>query len=211
MSRLETVNVIHLFDFYLALMLVLGLSRRYPVYWDTVRILVAVRGRWPKLLVRMRQHHGVFVSAEVLRPLAVAVGLMVVQFLCSRLIFPTAELIVRDVLGSPLAITLVLLGLVPMLFVDGYFLIFVARFDRDSAEQYMDKAEHWLASWKAPAVRVVTLGYVNPHRMVDSELQKGMMQLSDTVRVTAWWVSLQIGCRMLCGLAIWTAWALTTV
>ena len=40
MSRFDAVNLIRLFDFYLAAMFVLGLSRRYPVYWDAIRLTI---------------------------------------------------------------------------------------------------------------------------------------------------------------------------
>ena len=208
MHSLGVANVIHVFDFYLALMFVLGLSRRYMVYYDFVRLLVAVHGRWPRLLTRLKAHHGVLVTTEVLRPLAVAVGLMLTQFLCSRLIFPTAELTVNEmrVAGWPVAV--VLAGVLPMLAVDAYFLIFVGRFDRGSTEVFMDQAEHWLSSWKAPVVRAATFGYVNPRRMVDVEVQKSLAYLSRTVSWAAWWVAVQVACRMACGLTIWTVWAL---
>ena len=102
----------------------------------------------------------------------------------------------------------ILAAVVPMVAVDAYFLIFVGRFDRTSAEAYMDQAEHWLNSWQAPVVRAVTFGYVNPRRMVDVEVQKSLEQLSRTVSWAAWWVAAQVVCRMACGLTIWTVWAL---
>lgn len=208
MHSLGVANVIHVFDFYLALMFVLGLSRRYLVYWDAVRLLVTLRGRWPRLLARLQAHHGVFVTTEVLRPLAVAVALMLTQFLCSRLIFPTAELTVNEMRAAGWPVAVILAGVLPMLAVDAYFLIFVGRFDRSSAEVYMDQAEHWLSSWKAPVVRVATFGYVHPRRMVDAEVQKSLETLSRTVSWAAWWVAVQVVCRMACGLTIWTVWAL---
>ena len=208
MTSLAAANVIHVFDFYLALMFVLGLSRRYPVYWDAIRLLVAVRGRWPRLLTRLKAHHGVLVTTEVLRPLAVAVGLMLTQFLCSRLIFPTAELTVDEMRAAGWPVAVVLAGVIPMVAVDAYFLLFVGRFDRGTTETFMDHAEHWLSSWKAPAVRAATLGYVNPRRMVDAEVRKSLETLSRTVSWAAWWVAVQVVCRTACGLTIWTAWAL---
>ena len=181
MHSLGVANVIHVFDFYLPLRFVLGLSRRSMVYYDFVRLLVAVHGRWPRLLTRLKAHHGVLVTTEVLRPLAVAVGLMLTQFLCSRLIFPTAELTVNEMRLAGWPVAVILAGVIPMLAVDAYFLIFVGRFDRTSAETYMDQAEHWLSSWKAPVVRAVTFGYVNPRRMVDVAVQKSLAYLSRTV------------------------------
>jgi hypothetical protein len=206
-------NLLHLFEFYIALMFLLGLSRRYPIYWDTLRMLIAVKGRWPRLLSKMTQNYGLLVKTEVIRPLVIMVTLMTVQFLCSRLLFPDAEVTWQDVSDSYWRIGLLVLGVVPMIVIDVYFLIFIGGFDRTTAEKSLDQAEHWLGSWKATAVKMATMGYVNPRKIVDAELQKGLVQLRQTVSWTAWWISLQIACRMACGLTIWLLWAtkVTTV
>jgi hypothetical protein len=208
MSRFDAVNLIRLFDFYLASMFVLSLARRYAVYWDAVRLLVALRGRWPRLVDRLKEHHGVLVSQEVLRPLGVALLLMLVQFVCSRAIWPGATLTVGDVAGG-WRLPVVVAAFIPMAVVDVYFLVRVGRFDRTETEKYLDLAEHWLASWKTPAVRLVTLGYVNPHRMVDDEVKKGLEQIGQTVSWASRWVAVQVGCRVAFGLVIWLLWAVS--
>lgn len=207
MATLDATNLIRAFDFYLAVMLVLSLARRYLVYWDAVVLVARFRGRWPKLIDRLKQHHGVLVTSEVLRPLGLAVLLTVVQMVCSRLIFPQAQLTgqtVREHLG--LLLPLIVAG-TPMLCVDVYFLVRVGRFDRASTEEYLDYAEHWLGSWKTPAIRLVTLGYVNPQRIVDTQVRKGLEQLGQTVSWASWWVSVQVGLRVAFGLTIWLVWA----
>ena len=97
MSRFEAANLIRVFDFYLASMFLLSFARRYVVYWDALRLLVSLRGRWPKLLGRLRQHHGELVTREVIRPLLIALGLTVIQMVCSRVIWPRATLTVWEV------------------------------------------------------------------------------------------------------------------
>jgi hypothetical protein len=203
---MDQLNLIRVFEFYLALMLVLGLSRRYPVYWDMLRLMIAVRGRWPKLLQRMAQHHGLLVKTEVIRPLVIMLALMLTQFLVSRLLFPEATVTWGDVSSVWWRLALLCLGCLPMFGVDGYFLLFVGQFDRHGTEKSLDQAERWLTGWKASAVSLATLGYVNPKRMVDEELQKGLVQLRETVSWTARWVSIQIACRMACGFTIWILW-----
>jgi hypothetical protein len=210
MSRFEAANLIRVFDFYLAAMFVLGFARRYTLYWDTLRILVAVRGRWPRLLDRLKLHHGVLVTREVIRPLLLALALTVVQLVCSRVIWPQAQLAVGEVLDSGWRLAILLAAMVPMVAVDVYFLIRVGRINRASTEQYLDLAERWLSGWRSPVVRAVTLGYVNPQRMVDEEVRKGLGQLGRTVSWAAWWAAVQVGCRVACGLTIWLLWALTS-
>jgi hypothetical protein len=207
MSRFEAANLIRVFDFYLASMFLLSFARRYVVYWDAVRLLVSLRGRWPKLLDRLRQHHGVLVTREVIRPLLVALGLTLIQMICSRVIWPQAELTVHEVGQSWWRLAAVLVAAVPMVAVDVYFLVRVGRFDRTETEKYLDLAEHWLASWKTPLIRLGTLGYVNPDRMVEDELKKGLREIGQTVGWASRWVAIQVGCRVAFGLVIWLTWA----
>jgi hypothetical protein len=208
MTPLWHVNLIRLFDFYLAAAALLSFARRYPIYWDALRLTVALRGRWPRLMDRLRQHHGVLVTGQVIRPALLAVVLLGVQLVCSRVIWPRAVLPVGEVAESWWRLIVVVSAAVPMLAVDAYFLIRVGRFDRLQTEQYLDMAEHWLASWKAPAVRVVTFGYVNPRRMVDDEVKKGLTSIGQMVRWSMWWVTAQVSCRVTFGLVIWVVWLL---
>src|SRR5262245_39909972 len=49
MSSIADLNLIRVFDFYLAVMLLLGIVRRYEQYRAIGAIVLAVPGRWPKL------------------------------------------------------------------------------------------------------------------------------------------------------------------
>jgi hypothetical protein len=90
--------------------------------------------------------------------------------------------------------------------VDGYFLLRVGRFDRGETEKYLDQAEKWIGSWRARAVRLATLGYVNPERIVDAEVKKGLSEIGATVVWSMRWVSTQIALRLAFGLALWGVW-----
>ena len=206
LSRLADANLIRVFDFYLAAMFVLSLSRRYVVYWDTVNLVLSLRSRYPKLVAKLNAHRNVFLTVDVLRPMAVALGLMALQMLLSRVVYPKAAITVGGVAEVGWRIASLVCSTLPMLAVDCYFLVRVARFDRAAAEEYLTLAEHWLNSWKAPAVRAFTFGYIDPRRIVDAEVRKGLTQLSLTAGRTAWWIALQVGCRVACGLTIWGLW-----
>ena len=82
----------------------------------------------------------------------------------------------RVVAGSPI----ILVPLVPMLAVDLYFVVRVGRFDHDETVKYFDQAESWLG-WKGPLVRVLTLGIVNPRKMVDEEVKKSLTEMQSTL------------------------------
>jgi hypothetical protein len=207
MGTIGNSNVIRVFEFYLAAMLILGLIRRWSVYQDTFLLAIAVRGRWPKLVERMARQKKAILNWPTLRPVVLVLVLMLVQMVASRLIWPQAKLSLSELPQPWWQLVPFFLTLFPMLTVDSYFLINVGGFDREVAEKYFDQAESWAGSWKARAVKVFTLGKINPDRMVNEEVQKGLVQLGKTMTWAMWWVSIQVGCRLLFGLTIWILWA----
>ena len=203
----EPTNLIRLFDFYLAATLVVSVARWYRLYWDALVLAGRFRGRWPKLVDRLMAHHGVLLTADVLRPLFAAVALTVVQFVCSRLVWPTATLPAGTVWDHWRLLVPVAVAGAPMLLIDAYFLLRVGRFDRGSTEDYLDQAERWLGGWKVSAVRLATLGYVNPQRIVDAEVVKGLENVGRMVSWASRWAAVQLAVRVLFGLTLWLCWA----
>ena len=94
-----------------------------------------------------------------------------------------------------------------MLAVDAYFILRIGALDRNETTRYLDEAEHWLTSWKSPLIRTLTLGYINPRKLVAVEVKKAVEEGRGLLRRTLWWISAQAGLRTLFGLALWTAWA----
>jgi hypothetical protein len=202
------LNLIHLFDFYVSAMFLLGTLRRFEQYHAIGGILFAAPGRWPRLLQEMKQHRGIFLTWSTIRPAALALGLTVIQIIASRLIWPNANVTPDDLVRAWYFPAAFVLALIPMLTVDMYFLIRVGRIDRAETELYLDKAEHWLTTWKAPVVRFFTLGYVDPRRMVSDQTRSALTEISNLINRNLYWMSLQIGLRVVFGLVIWTIWAL---
>jgi hypothetical protein len=206
--RFSDLNLIRVFDFYLAVMFLLSLLRRWRVYRDAALLAVAVRGRWPRLMARMAEHRGAVLNWATVRPVVLALTLTLIQMMASRMIWPTAELTGKELIEAWWKAVLVLVGFVPMALVDGYFLIRVGRFDRGETEKYLDQAEKWAGTWRARAVRIVTIGYVDPDRIVDAEVKKGLSEIGTTVAWSMRWVSTQIALRLLFGLVLWGVWFL---
>src|SRR5262245_65703893 len=71
-DRFATLNLIRVFDFYLAVMFLFSLLRRWRVYRDAMLILVSVRGRGPRLLDRMARYKGEVVNWGTFRPAVLA-------------------------------------------------------------------------------------------------------------------------------------------
>ncbi len=206
MDRFSALNLIRVFDFYLAVLFLFGLLRRWQVYRDAVVISLAVQGRWPKLLGRMAVHKAEVLNWATFRPVVLALTLTAIQMIASRMIWPTAELTGRDLSEAWWKAALVLAAFVPMALVDGYFLIRIGRFDRGETEKYFDQAEKWIGSWRAKIVRAATLGYVHPEKMVDVEVKKSLTEIGTMVVWSMRWVSVQIGLRLLFGLVLWGVW-----
>ena len=198
------INLIRVFDFYVTVMFLISLLRRWDVYLDAIKLLVGVRGRWPKLMGRLAEHQSLLLNWSFFRPALLALALTVLQLVVSRVIYPQAT-ITFATLDAWWLYAIILVPLIPMLAVDLYFILRVGRFDRDATEKQLDDAEGWLGG-KGRLVRIFTLGIVNPKRIVDTELQKGLESARGMLNASLWWVSLQIALRMSFGLTLWTVW-----
>jgi len=207
MSHMADFNLINLFGFYLAAMFFLGTLRRFSQYRTIGGIVVAASGRWPKLLKVMKEHRAIFLTWSTLRPAALALLLCIVHVVASRAIWPHAHLTVRSLFDSWAIPPLIFLTLVPMLGVDIYFLFRVGRIDRAETEKHLDLAESWLTSWKAGAIRAITFGFIDPRARVSQEVRKALTAISDIINRNLYWMSLQVGLRIVFGLTLWLTWA----
>jgi hypothetical protein len=203
MSPHEPLNLIRIFDFYLALMFVISFLRRWDVYLNALRLMIAVRGRWPKLMQRLADHKSLILNWAFFRPAVVALFLAAVQLIASRLLWPQAVLTGPQLQQEWWLVPIILVPLVPMLLVDLYFIIRVGKFDHGETVKYLDQAENWLG-WKGPLVRVLTFGVVNPRKMVDEEVKKSLAEMQTTASNSLWWVVLHTTRRLAFGLTLWT-------
>ena len=193
------LNLIRLFDFYLALMFLISFLRRWDIYLDALRVLVLVRGRWPRLIQRLGEHKSILLNRSFFRPVILAFLLTVLQLIASRMLWPQAVLTGRELLEEWWLLPVILAPLVPMLAVDLYFIVRVGKFDRDETVRYFDLAESWLR-WKGRLVSVATLGIVNPKQLVDAELKKSLSEYRATLASSLWWATAQIALRLTFGL-----------
>lgn len=208
MGGVLDLNLIHLFTFYLAAAFLLSTVRRVRQYHDVAQLALAAPNRWPRVMAQIRGHWIMFLTWATLRPAAVALGLLVAQMICSRLIWPSANLTLRDLLDEWWMTPPVLATLGAMLAVDLYFIVRVGAIDRPETERYLDEAEHWLTSWKGPLIHTLTFGYINPRQMVYVEVKKAVEEGRGLLHRNLWWMSAQAGLRLLYGLTLWLAWAL---
>jgi hypothetical protein len=208
MQYLGSLDLIRLFDFYLAAMFVIGTVRRYSLYRATAGIAFRFPGRWPHLLKLLRSHRALLLTWRTFLPSILTLVVWGLHLIASRLIWHQAQFAVRDVFAhwTPLLILAPLGG--AMVALDTYFLFVVGQIDRHTVEGYFDQAEHWLRSWQAPVVRAVTFGFINPRRMVNDEVQKALVAAGDLIERSLYLTSLQMGLRVAYGLSLWLTWAI---
>jgi hypothetical protein len=209
MSWLYDLRLISLFNFYLALMFCLSTALRWHQYRAILALVRGLSGRWPNLFKLVRTHTNIFLTWGTFKPLLSALLLLLVNTLASQLLWPEArEFKVRDLLDLWPVLPVVLGTGAAMLAFDIYATWNVSEINREELETYFDQAEYWLRSWKAPVVRIFTLGYVNPRQMVAKEVRSALESASETLNSTLWWVTVQTGLRIAFGLSLWVSYAL---
>jgi hypothetical protein len=209
-SNAGHLNLIHLFDFYLALAFLVSTSVRIKQYRSILALVGGVPTRWPRLFTLVREHGSVFLTWTTVLPAILAFTLSLTHMLACRLVWPQANLTLGDLATQWQAAPFVLVFGAAMLGVDWYVTFTFGKIDRELMQKYFDQAEYWLRSWTAPVVRVFTLGYVNPRRMVAVEVRKALVEASRLINATLWWVSVQVSLRVAFGLSLWLTYALTT-
>jgi hypothetical protein len=208
MSRLLDLRLIPLFNFYLAVFFVIGTVLRLRQYKTFLVLIRTMPGRWPRLFELVKQHKYIFVTWGTVLPLALMLSLFLINWLASSLVWPYAHLTIRDLLGVWPALPVVALSGAGMVAFDVYGAMRVGNVDRAQLEKYFDQAEYWLKTWVAPVVRLFTLGYINPRKMVAVEVQAALISASKLLNSTVWWVITQTGLRITYGLSLWLTWAL---
>lgn len=205
------LNLINCLTFYFLLMSVASIYRRWHQYREMIRLVVGSSNRWPHLFKLVKEHRTIFLTWRTVAPLALTVGLTLLQLLASQVLWPqagesdTGLTLAMLFYHWPFAFLVVVLG-TGMLSVDIYFLVRVGKFDRLLLEKHFDQAEYWLVSKMAHVVKIVTFGRINPRRKVAEEVQKALVSASDLLNSTLWWVNLQMALRFSFGLSLWVGW-----
>jgi hypothetical protein len=202
------LNLIHLFDFYLAVMFLVSLYRRMSQYRAIGGLVLAVPGRWPRLFELVRRHGMVFLTWSTFLPALLALGLSIIQMVLSRLVFPSAEITFASLAQLYVAWPILLALGGAMIAFDMWGILEVSTVDQAEVAKYFDEAEYWLRSWTAPVVHFFTLGKINPRQMVRVEVQKALIEASQMINTNLWWITGQVSLRVAFGLALWLTYAL---
>ncbi|MBV8087590.1 MAG: hypothetical protein JO247_22505, partial [Chloroflexi bacterium] len=204
------LHPIPLFDLYLSLVFLLGVVLRLRQYRTILGIVRAVPSRWPKLYVLVKQHSSIFLTWDTVWPLLTTLGLFVGQMIASSLLWEKTDLTSGQLIEAWPLLPLVAVCAAAMILFDIGGVLATGTVNRADVEKSLDQAEYWLRSWAAPVVRVFTLGYVNPRRLVTEEIRKALTEASKGLTSGLWWSSRQTALRLACGLSLWAASFLRT-
>jgi hypothetical protein len=208
LTSLSTLNLIDVFTYYLILAFVVGTVVRIRNYRAILGVIFTFSDRWPKLLVLAKRHRIVFVRWPTLLPIGLTLALMLGNAFASHFVWSHAKVSVDDLGSRWLALLAITISGVLMVFLDGKAMFGFGRFDRAALELDLDRAEHWLRSWQAPVLHFLTLGLINPRRIVNEQVLEALINASLIVNGQMWRWSIQIGMRAAFGLALWMTWAL---
>lgn len=209
MEALLDLRLIRFFSFYLAVAFLLSTILRLRQYRSILSLVIRLRQRWPNLTSLVLSHRHIFLARGTLLPLVLVLVLLSANLLASRLIWPQADrFTVGDLLHLWPAVPLVLITGLAMFLFDVRTALRVGTIDEAMLSGYFDQAESWLKGWKAPVVRVLSLGFINPRQIVAKEVRQALEGASQLLNTTLWWVVLQTALRILFGISLWGSYAL---
>jgi hypothetical protein len=202
-----TLNLIDAFNLYLILAFVIGTILRARNYVAMMGLIYRSSERWPKLRILVATHRAIFLRWPTVLPLLLTFLLMLGNGWAAHFVWTYARVTPGDLWAHPAALAAVAIvgGLMGLLDFQAVFLF--RRLDRAAVEVVLDRAEHWLGSWKAPAVRFMTFGLIHPRRIVGEQVRQALTDASLAANGQLWAMSLQIVVRFAFGLALWVAWA----
>ncbi len=207
---MTSVNLLGVLDAYLVLTFLLSTAMRYRQYRALVGIIFSVPGRWPRLFKLVHDHRAVFLTWPTLMPIAATFVVMLLHAIAYHAVWHTARITPAEVLDHWISLAgLVIFG-AAMLWLDFTTMFDIWQVDRQALERDFDQAEYWLGSWAAPALRVLTFGFINPRRMVNEEVRKALVNATRDLNSMMWWWAVQIAARLLFGLTLWLTWWVTS-
>ncbi len=197
-----TLNLIDAFSYYLVLAFVTGTILRARNYRAMVGMVYNSADRWPKLRALASTHRAIFVRWPTVLPVVLTLLLTLANAYASHFVWSYARVTPYDLLAHPAGLVAVLVAGGFMGLLDFRAVFVFVRLDRAAVEALLDRAEHWLVSWKSPTVRVLSFGLINPRRIVGEQVRQGLVDVSLAMNGQLWDFSFQMLARFAFGLAL---------
>lgn len=209
MEWLHDLRPIRLLSLYLVFLFCVSTVLRIHQYQSIFSLVSRFGSRWPNLLKLVLEHRRVLMGWDTLRPLLLMLVLIAINSIACNLIWPSASNYRADAFFAkvPLASVAVVLGLAMISF-DLYTVFNVGSFDESAVSKHFDLAESWLRGWKAPAVQVLSFGFINPRSIVSQEVRTALEGATGWLAGTFRWTAMQAGLRIAFGLSLWLGFAI---
>jgi hypothetical protein len=207
MSRLAAINLIDALNYYLVLTFLVGTVLRARNYRAIIGMVYRFSNRWPKLRELVGTHRAIFLRWPTVVPLLLTLTFAAANAWASHFVWVDARVTPADLWAHPLGLAAVAITGGLMGFLDFRSVFLFGRLDRAAVEADLDRAEHWLSSWKAPAIRFLTAGLINPRRIVGEQVRQALVKVTLDANGQLWELSVQIAARFAFGLALWATWA----
>jgi len=130
------MNLLRLFEFYLMAMFVISTMRRLELYRAVIQLVIALARRYQKLLGKVTQHSGAFLTMSIFIPMIGTLLLWLIQIILTRVVFPDAELLASNLSKRWWCWPAVIIPALLVVTIDTYFLIRVGKIDADETEKY---------------------------------------------------------------------------
>src|SRR5947209_18082703 len=193
-----TLNLIDAFSYYLVVAFVSGTVLRTRNYLAMVGLVYNSADRWPKLRALVQTHRAIFLRWPTVLPVVLTLLLTLANAYAARFVWSHARVTPGDLLAHPAALAAVLAAGGVMGLLDFRSVFVFGRIDRAKVEPLLDRAEHWLGSWQAPAVRVLSFGLIHPRRLVGEQVRVALVEASLAANGALWAMSLQVVARFAC-------------
>lgn len=208
MTAMRSLNLIDALNYYLVAAFLVGTILRIRNYRAMLGLVYRSAGRWPKLRVLVQSHRAIFLRWPTVLPILSTLFLTIANVWASYSVYSHARVSSNDLLLHPFGLIAVVITGGLMGFLDFKSVFVFARFDRAAVEAVLDRAEHWLTSWKAPAIRFLTAGLIHPRRIVGEQVRQALVEASLKVNGQFRVMSIQIVARAAFCLALWATWAI---
>lgn len=209
MSWVDDLRPIRLFSFYLAFIFFVSTYLRWRQYHAVIALVTRLQSRWPNLTRLVLAHRSIFLTWRTVLPLVLVAGVLLANFLASRLVWPLADQFTfADLLSVWPALWPIAFFGACMLIIDIVGTVRVGQIDLKQTEGYFDLAEVWLSGWRAPVVHFLSLGYINPRQMVSDQVRDALTEGSRLLHTNLWWMTAQTVFRIGFGASLWISFAL---
>lgn len=207
MTWVGSLNLIDALNYYLAAAFVVGTVLRVRTYRAVLGMVYESAGRWPKLRTVAKTHRAIFLRWPTVLPLLTTLALTLANTWASHSQDAQARVSPGDLWSHPVGLFAVVVTGGLMGFLDFRAVFLFGRFNRPEVEAVLDRAEHWLGSWTAPAIRVLSVGLIHPRRIVGERVRQALVEASLSVNGQLWETAVQILARAAFCLSLWLTWA----